>query len=281
MSMNRIFESLTGLLLLALATSVLAEADAPDFLRLAEHDDGSPRALQVAVAEYRAPDGTRLDLVGAVHVGDAEYFEALDRSFDDYDVVLFELVGEPDALAAGTDRPPSMVGMLQGGMKDALGLAFQLEEIDYEREHFVHADMTSDEFGASMDERNESVLQMMFRAWMTGLATQTPERAAQSQVSLMKLLFADDRQLELKRLFARELVNGEDLIERMSGPDSTLIVQRNRKALEVLARERAAGHRRIALFYGAGHFPDFHRRLIGELDYEPGEIRWLDAWRLD
>lgn len=282
MNTNRVFEALIGLLLLALGASALAEAEAPEFLRLAEAEDGSLRALQVAVAEYRAADGTRLDLVGAVHVGDAAYFETLDRAFDDYDVVLFELVGDPD----GASTPPaargtSAIGWLQGGMKDVLGLAFQLDEIDYERDHFVHADMTGEEFEASMDERNESLLQMMFRAWTTGLATQTPEQAAQAQAGLLKILFAEDRQLALKRMFARELAGGQALIEQMAGPDSTLIVQRNLKALEVLERERAEGHRRIALFYGAGHFPDFHRRLTGELGFQAGEVRWLDAWRLD
>lgn len=280
MNRNRLFEGLCALVLVALALPVLAD-EVPEFLRVDVAENGQPRALQVAVAEYRAADGSRLDLVGAVHVADAAYFHALNRAFDDYDVVLYELVGEPDALAEPGPRGTSMVGWMQGGMKDVLGLAFQLDEIDYARKHFVHADMTAEEFGASMEARNESVLQMLFRAWLTGMATQTPEQAASAQAGLLRILLAEDRQLAMKRMFAEQLAGQQDLIDRMAGPESTLIVQRNLKALEVLERVRAEGHARIALFYGAGHFADFHQRLVGELGYEAAGVHWLDAWQLD
>lgn len=278
MNGNRLIDASLGLILLLLALPAAAES--PEFLRIDTDPAGQPRALQVAVAAYRAQDGAELDLVGAVHVADAAYFEALNRAFDDYDVVLYELVGEPDAVTRSEPRGTSMIGWLQGGMKDMLGLAFQLDEIDYRRQHFVHADMTAEEFSASMRERDESVLQMLFRAWVTGMGQQTPEQAAAAQADLLKVLFADDRQHALKTMFAEQLATQSDLIDAMAGPDSTLIVQRNRKALDVLERERAAGHRRIALFYGAGHFPDFHERLVGEMGYEPLDVRWVDAWRL-
>lgn len=292
MKRNRLLEGLLGLLLLLPAAPLLAEEAEeaepaePVFLRVTETAGGAPDALQVAVAEYRAADGTRLDLVGAVHVADPEYFQALNRSFETYDVVLYELVGDPDAAASArdgsADRNLSAVGFLQGGMKDVLGLSFQLDEIDYDRDHFVHADMTAEEFSASMKSRGESLLGMLFRAWIAGMSQQTPEASARAQVDLVKILLADDRQLALKRMFARQLASEQDVLEAMSGPEgSTLITERNRKALEVLERERSAGHRRIALFYGAGHFPDFHRRLVADHGFEPVELRWLDAWRLD
>ncbi len=279
MNGNRLIDALLGLALLLLVLPAAAET--PEFLRIDTTSTGEPRALQVAVAGYRAPDGTELDLVGAVHVADAAYFHALNRAFDDYDVVLYELVGEPDAVTRGAPRGASMIGWLQGGMKDVLGLAFQLDEIDYRRDHFVHADMTAEEFSASMRERNESVLQLVFRAWIAGLAQQTPAQAAAAQADLLKVMFADDRQHALKTMFAEQLADQKDLLDAMAGPDSTLIVQRNLKALEVLERVRGEGRERIALFYGAGHFPDFHQRLVGEMGYESVGLSWLDAWRLD
>ena len=280
MNGNRLIDALLGLGLLVLTLPAVAET--PEFLRIDVTPTGEPRALQVAVAGYRAPDGAELDLVGAVHVADAAYFQALDRAFDDYDVVLYELVGDPDAARSAPEaRGGSAIGWLQGGMKDVLGLAYQLDEIDYDRDHFVHADMTAEEFSASMRERNESMLQLLFRAWLTGMATQTPEQAAAYQADLLKVLFADDRQHALKTLFAEQLADQKDLLDAMAGPDSTLIVQRNLKALDVLERVRRDGHERIALFYGAGHFPDFHQRLVGELGYAPTGLTWLDAWRLN
>ena len=38
-------------------------------------------------------------------------------------------------------------------MTSALGLSFQLDEIDYTRPNLVHADMTPDEFAQSMRDR--------------------------------------------------------------------------------------------------------------------------------
>lgn len=280
MNRTRLLDAVLALILVLLVLPAAAES--PEFLRIDRTADGAPRALQVAVAEYRAQDGTVLDLVGAVHVADADYFRALNASFDGYDVVLYELVGDPAAArSAPEQRGTSAVGFLQGGMKDVLGLAFQLDEIDYARDHFVHADMTAEEFNASMKDRNESLLQMLWRAWITGLARQTPEQAAAAQVDLLKILFAADRQHALKTMFAEQLATQTDLIDAMAGPDSTLIVQRNLKALEVLERERASGHRRIALFYGAGHFPDFHERLVNDLGYESTGLSWIDAWGLE
>ena len=33
-----------------------------------------------------------VDLIGAVHVGEKAYYEALNKQFEDYDAVLYELV---------------------------------------------------------------------------------------------------------------------------------------------------------------------------------------------
>jgi hypothetical protein len=42
----------------------------------------------------------------------------------------------------------------------------------------------------------------------------------------------------------------------------------------------AAGKRKIAIFYGAGHLPDFRERLENEFGYRPVKTTWVDAWSL-
>lgn len=272
--------ALLALLSIGLAAPSAA-ADAPRFMRLAESTEGEPQALQVGLARYRDAAGRVLDLVGAVHVADRAYFEDLQQRFGDYDVVLYELVGDPE----GRDRPAdsgvglNLVGLLQGGLKEALGLAFQLEEIDYESENFVHADMTPAEFEASMRERDESWGGTFMQLWAASAVTQDP---VAQQAGLLAVLFADDRQLALKRMMAESMIDQARVLEVLAGEDgSVLITERNSKALSVLERELEAGHRSLALFYGAGHLPDFHRRLTDRYGFELERIEWLDAWRLD
>ncbi len=254
-------------------------AEAPSFMRMKTDAEGEPQALQVGLARYRDGAGRTLDLVGAVHVADREYFQDLDARFEDYDVVLYELVGDPD----GGERRPAgvglnLVGLMQGGMKEAMGLAFQLEEIDYERDNFVHADMTAGEFSASMRDRDESWTGTFVQLWAASVLSQD---AAAQQAQMLEVLFASDRQLAFKRLMAESMIDQAHVLEVLAGEDgSVLITERNRKALSVLERELDNGARNLALFYGAGHLPDFHRRLTGELGFELEVVEWLDAWDL-
>jgi len=270
-----------ALALLLLGAVGWAAAQVPDsFMRLAEGEAGGKQALQVALAHYRDERGRKLHLVGAVHVADRSYFEDLQRRFEDYDVVLYELVGDPD----GGERPAgtglNLVGMLQGGMKDALGLAFQLEEIDYDRPQFVHADMTAAEFSHSMKSREESWTGTFIQLWAASAIAQS-SASKPPEAQLLQVLFASDRQLALKRVLAESMIDQARVLEVLADEDgSVLITERNRKALSVLERELQKGRRNLALFYGAGHLPDFHRRLTGEYGFELEVVEWLNAWDL-
>ena len=73
----------------------------------------------------------------------------------------------------------------------------------------------------------------------------------------------------------------ESLLTSISGPEgSTLITERNKRALEVLRQELQAGKRKVGIFYGAGHLADMHERLIKDFGLTPVNITWLEAWDL-
>lgn len=267
-------------LLFYLATGSPASAHPPEsFMRLAEDEDSRPSALQVALARYGDGQGRTLHLVGAVHVADRGYFEDLQERFEHYDVVLYEMVGDPD----GDSQQPvglgmSLVGALQGGMQNALGLASQREEIDYERGNFRHADMTGPEFSDRMKRRDESWAGTFMKLWAASAVSREP---ATQQAQLLEVLFASNRQLALKRVMAESMVDQARVFELLADADgSVLITERNRKALSVLEREMDGGARNLALFYGAGHLPDFHRRLTDEFGFELRSVEWLNAWDL-
>ncbi|MCA9178515.1 MAG: hypothetical protein KDB14_28840 [Planctomycetales bacterium] len=295
------------LLLLGLTSSVAADPPAkPDqspvaedegkeaeeadrYIRITKQND-RPAALQTSILRYVPTDKSRwansgltIDLIGAVHVGEKSYYDSLNREFARYDAMLFELVAPEGTVipkGGGERRGGNPISALQGGLKSMLALEFQLEQIDYTKPNFVHADMTPDEMAASMKKRGESVLTMLFKMLSSGFG-----KAGQpNDVEIFMALFAKDRSVRLKRVMAKQVVDMETLNAALAGPDgsSTLIGERNRKALEVMSREiDQNGKRRIAIFYGAGHLPDFDRRLLKEFQLKRVDnVRWLTAWDL-
>jgi hypothetical protein len=87
--------------------------------------------------------------------------------------------------------------------------------------------------------------------------------------------------LHLKRIISTQFEDLEGAMGAIEGKDgSTLIGQRNDKALSVLRRELGAGKKNIAIFYGAGHNPDMEEKLKKEFDLHPDKrsIKWLTAW---
>jgi len=271
-------------LLAVLAAGSIARADSIDeWMRIAENDAGTPVALEIAVARFVDDKGRRVDLVGVVHVGEGAYYRELDRRLAGYEVVLYELVGDPEALQAraSANAPPSLLGLMQGGMTQSLGLQYQLDGIDYGRANMVHADFDHDEFGQSMRERGESFLSMFLRAWAVGMASQSQADAVEANADLIKVLLAENRQLAFKRMLAGQLATQTDLLDMFSGPEgSTLIEARNLRALDELRHQFERGAREVAIFYGAGHMPDFAQRLESDFRMRRVGTEWLEAWNL-
>jgi len=252
-----------------------------DFIRVSVDESGRALALQVNISRYFDADGRVLDLVGAVHLADRAFYQELNRRFERYDRVLYELVGEPSVGTSTRDLELTLAGRLQGVLKDLLGLTFQLDQIDYRRPQFVHADLTGQEFADSLTSRNESWFSVWMDLWAASMAGPAGAHQAIPEIVLLRLLLANDRQLALKRLLAETLSDRQGVLETLGGEQgSTLISVRNGKALTVLERELALGARTVALFYGAGHMPDFHRRLTADHGFVRQSVEWLDAWRL-
>jgi hypothetical protein len=178
------------------------------WVRLVRGKGKTPLAMQTAVVRYvpaedreddnDAGDYRRyIDLVGAVHVADHGYYAKLNRRFKQYDAVLYELVA-PEGTAVPLGRGTSNshpLGALQNGMKNMLELEHQLEQIDYTRPNFVHADLSPEEFLDSMENRDEGFVQMYFKILGASLAHQSQQSAdgVSPDVEIMQALFAEDR----------------------------------------------------------------------------------------
>jgi hypothetical protein len=70
------------------ATAVVTEA--PQFIRVEERDAATE--LQTAVVKFTKGDA-EVELVGAIHIADLKYYEALNQRFEGYQAVLYEGIG--------------------------------------------------------------------------------------------------------------------------------------------------------------------------------------------
>jgi hypothetical protein len=256
------------------------------FLRVVRSDKGEPIAMETSISRYvpKNPgrEGVVVDLVSAVHVGEEAYYASLNKLFEEFDVVLYELVApEGTRVPKGGGKPRGVISGLQNGMKDMLNLEFQLSGVDYTRENLVHADMSPDEFEKAMADRGESIWGMLFRVMGQAMAQQAAGKNAPNDLELLMALFDKNRSTKLKRILAGQFENLEFITDALSGPEgSTLIEGRNDAALKVLKKQLDAGKKKIAIFYGAGHMPSMEKRLIADFDLKHDSERWLEAWNL-
>lgn len=259
----------------------------PAFIRVSRDEKGKPLSMDTSIVTYKPADGTRdglaVDLIGAVHIGDKAYYQALNKKFEEYDVLLYELVapeGTRVPKGGGKPRLDHPISAMQGGMKSMLELDFQLEQVDYTKPNFVHADMSPDQFAKKMEERGEGFLQMFFKAMGNGMAQQGKNKNL-NDVAILSALFAKDRAYQLKLILAEQFEDLESQMGIFDGPDgSTIITERNKKAFEVLEKEIKDGKKKIGVFYGAGHLADMEKRLFDDFKLKRDAENWVVAWDL-
>ncbi len=256
------------------------------FVRLVRDAQQRPAALQTAIVRYaKKPTGagTTVDLVAAIHIADAAYYRQLNREFENYDVVLYELVAPENLKVPQPGDIPSNnpISLVQNGLKDLLALEYQLKEIDYRPKNMVHADMSPEQFAASMRQRGESVAGILARMIGYELSKRSKTSGGSNDMEILMALFDKNRALALKRALAEQFTDSEEALAAIDGPrGSTLISGRNQKAMAVLKKQLSGGPKKIAIFYGAAHMPDFEKRLSKELAMRPMDTRWLVAWNL-
>ncbi len=277
-------------LLAALCIRCALAGAPPDYVRFAEDADGA--RLELAIKTFTLPSGQKVDLIGVVHIADHAYYQALNQRFTAYDSVLFELVGDPEQLAAqepvaeGSTRQPGggAISFIQQAAADHLHLRFQLGEIDYSRKNMVHADVSAGEFAQMQRARGETTVTLFVRAMQAQLRNELNGTATSEldTFGLIRILMSRDSAAEFKKVLAKMLAQMESMTAAMESEEKTAILGgRNdlvvKKTKEVLADRR---QRRIAVFYGAAHMPGIEASLTGDAKAKPAGEQWLTAWSI-
>ncbi len=269
------------------------------FLRIGKDKENRPKILETSVVSFTgeaAATGKKgapiqVDLISAVHIAELAYYQQLNKEFATYDAVLYELIApeelsleEKKALQTRGSSPSNPVSALQQTLQKVLGLAFQLENIDYTKKNMIHADLSPESFTASLESRGESIWSLFLRLLIQGFVEEQKRDNPFEGMLLMTafLTSADEaRPYVLRRYLAENFRELDSLVEKIEGPQgSTLVADRNQKALEVLRDQLKKGKKRIAIFYGAAHMPKFQESLERDFSMKKDKTHWLEAWHL-
>ena len=281
------------------------------------YPDSNTVQLQIAVRRFTPVDdrGPAIWLAATAHVGDPEYYHALQRHLDSRTVVLYEGVntgahsrhvhkaGEPDTKpstpivrtnAASTKEGYSM----QSELAKSLGLVFQLEAIDYERTNFLNSDLSviqiqrlmlgdPDAQPARPGERGrsdptlQSLLQIMDGSSFLGALMKAGVHLISSSPQLQsatKLVLIET----LGRLKG-DMAEMRGLPAEMRQLMKVLIEARNQCVIDDLKTELKTLPRSgsISVFYGSGHMENMEKHITQELHYRPDGEVWLTAFSVD
>jgi hypothetical protein len=277
-----------------------------DYIRIRRNDRKLAVALETSVITFGESEkypGATVDLIGAIHLGEPEYYDQLNDLFRKYDVLLYEAVMPEEALeqglrpggAAGSQRKAlsdedewtdakvgfTAISVLQLGMKEALGMEFQLHGVDYTPDNFVHADMTAEEFEYTMKRRGESFSSMFINEMGKSIVSQQQQNPIAMNLDMMFSAISSDRFYRVRRILAVQLAKagGGDAFAAADGA-STIITERNKKCLDVMHLQLKDGRTKVGIFYGAGHFKDMEQRLVDEYGFQRSAEDWLVAWNL-
>lgn len=190
------------------------------------------------------------------------------------------------ANAAANAEPLSSGGDgIQAQLATALGLAFQLEAMDYGRDRWICSDMAADELNRALAARDVDFA--VLEGTLAG--SSLPARIGKIMLGLMRALdkFVDNAISDTMKVMMIEMLGDPAMLDvglgQMPGLADVLIDERNQVVMDdlevILAAHPEA--KRVAIFYGAGHMPDLGERLQDQRGYEPADAKWLRAMEVD
>ena len=179
---------------------------------------------------------------------------------------------------------------LQAQLATALGLAFQLEALDYNDDRFVLADMTVRQLDASAKAKGADMGPLLGSLSGSSL----PARAVRAVLLLVRLadLVSGNQVRDIIKVVLIETLSNPEALEQaqregagMPGLGKMMEIildERNDVALDILDRTLAAEQARdIALLYGAAHNPGLAIGLQERGFEAVGEPVWFSGIEVD
>lgn len=274
-------------------------------------------ALEVASKTFANRDRTKMvSLVGAVHIGDVDYYHRLQSILDGHDVVLFEGVGaisnedltqwtpptaaEKEAELSGRkhikpnyQRTESASNLdilttFQTYIGQFLDLSFQKDGLNYLHSWWKPADVSMEELQGLMQQKGVNFFDFLTMAQSNDMEQQANQLYSSLLNNFSAILLGKPISIAAKETFAELLSTQMAMMDPTQGNSDTknksnklmeiLILCRNDKAYQCTKDVLTVPQvKTVAVFYGAGHNADLERRLI-EDGFELYKEEWLIAW---
>jgi hypothetical protein len=257
---------LLGLLALTLATLLPSCATRPNIDRAHISENSrylpGPPVSKLQTPCYVLTDGAgrRVELIGAIHVANKSYYQAINRRFTRFDAVLVEGVG--DLKKKGKKGSPESA-LFRKIVRESFQMVFQQEAVNYDRPNIVHADFTTAGYAAARKRH--------------GLGERAEESYDHDVLVALQIEILTKGVAHNQRGFA---VSIHDSAQKYPGSRAEYEVdveERERIALDVFERQLAAGKRNLCIFYGSGHLPTLRDKLLAR-GWKVSCVEWLDAW---
>lgn len=263
---------LTSLLASFVLGQATTAATPATYVRSATKADGTYE-VSTASRQLKAEGKPDIWLIGAIHVGSKAYYTAVQSLLDAQGTVLYEGVKNgPKPAADNPNAKPVYIAL-----SEALGLEFQLKQINYKRPNWENVDVTWDEMNALNNRPGADSSQ--FRMMSSMLDPNSP--TAKALVSMLGTATPGTKEA-IKLMIVRSAASGG---EKMLDPETQRIVlqARNKVVIDAVGAALSGPNppKSIGIFYGALHLPDLQAQLTEKYGYQLGETRWFPAATAD
>jgi hypothetical protein len=223
-------------------------------------------------------------LVGAAHIGQSSYYKAIQKILDAQSLVLFEGVRpakSPETVKASQNSSSKPVEAFPTKDKssyrlfaDAVGLDFQLYDIDYSKKNFVNSDLSWAEVSSLSSKQGAATATKI-----SGIGRLLDAGSSEGQLlgTFLQQIKSDPGSQEAMRIVLAEALSTPGVLVSLLGEGTTdvLINRRNEKVLSDLDKRKSVSS--VAIFFGAAHMPDMEHRLISDKHYHEAQEIWIPA----
>ena len=250
------------------------------YVRAIERTDGV-EVSQTLVKHLVAPGKPDLCLVGVAHIGTKEYYAEIQSILDAQSTVLYEGVRSKAHPFASKKPDPKAPRSIYQILSDAVGLDFQLADIQYNRPGWINSDLSMEQ------------LEAINKKTAHGKPTEFD--------NVEKMLDPNSPQTKMLGDFFKSATPGVKealkifLVEKLAKIDTFLAASMDATTLNVILGERnksietvfdkvlssANPPKSIAIFYGAAHLTAVQKDLTEKYGYKPYRQEWITIVKAD
>ncbi len=259
----------------ALAITATASQQSASYIKVSQSVETI--SLQTAAHCFQAPNKPTVWIVGVTHLGTKQYYQALQKFLDPCTVVYYEAIRQNESaprvineaqqaeIRAGLSGP-------QPRLAQALGLTFQLNQIDYAKPNFINVDISFKALiqayrDAKLDSKPLMMLLAIGESPLSEMLFNLLDSLCQAPAIRQTLLYVMISLMGDERLLTT--IQNDHSIQGLS---QILLSHRNKVVIDYLKDALAQGtlsdKDSIALFYGAAHASELEERLCAQ-GYQP------------